>query len=445
MKRHAWSRNCTLLLSVVLVVLAPGVNAQRPTGDGVIYYRIGGGTALRPPPNRLATSTPIPASAELGVNYSCLQFDALASLLAGFDRALELLRNIDDVLAAGLFALPMYILQRVNPGLYDLLQNLLLRADELVNIATKTCEDIEREVARGKNPYEDWIVISRGTDWKTVIGSGGLDVVSAKEEIDANVGRSGVVWLCNTRAGGEGQPPILVVEDVTRAGWNALMNRESCATGSAGSGGEETARLVEIWSTPEEAGAWTIRVLGDMVVSTTATPDASQPGLGLLLDYDETSQELVEALRALVAREEPPSNENLEVVSAPGTVITRQVIEAIAERDPAERDLLIIKIAGQVALERTVEKALLARRLLLTGRRDPNVAATPAPRQLEPFLAELERNIDDLLFETRVRREVVSHTAEQVLTDEHRRRAASRGLVAPHEDVQPIDEGAVRP
>ncbi len=445
MKRQAWLKQCALLLAGVLIVLPPVANAQRPTGDGVIYYRIGGGTALRTPANRQATSTPIPASGELGVNYSCLQFDALASLFAAFDRALALLQNIDDVLAAGLFALPLYILQRANPGLYDLLQNLLLRADELVNIATKTCEDIERDVARGKNPYEDWIVISRGTDWKTVIGSGGLDVVTAKQEIDANVGRNGVVWLCNERAGGEGQPPILVVGDVTRAGWNALMNRESCATGSAGSGGEEPARIVEIWPTPEEASAWTTRVLGDMVVRTTGEPDASQPGLGLLLDYDETSEELVEALRVLVAQDMPPSNENLEAVSAPGTVITRQVIEAIAERDPAERELLIIKIAGQVALERTVEKALLARRMLLTGRRDPNVAATPAPRQLEPFLAELERNIDDLLFETRVRREMVAHTAERVLTEDHRRRAASRSLVTPHEDVQPIDEGAVRP
>jgi integrating conjugative element protein (TIGR03755 family) len=445
MNRRVWVKQGLLWLAVAFIVTAPMAKAQRPTGDGVIYYRLGGGTAARSPANRFARSTPIPASGELGVNYSCLQFDALASLFAAFDRALALLQNIDEVLAAGLFALPLYILQRANPGLYDLLQNLLLRAEERVNIATKTCEDIEREMARGQNPYEDWIVVSRGTDWKTVIGSGGLDVVTAKQEIDAHVGRNGVVWLCHARAGGEGQPPILVVGDVTRAGWNVLMNRESCAAGATGTGGEEPARLVEIWPTPEEASAWTTRVLGDRVVHTTGEPDASQPGLGLLLDFEETSQELVEAMRALVAREKPPNNENLEAVSAPGTVITRQVIEAIAERDPAERELLMIKLAGQVALERTVEKALLARRMLLTGRRDPNVAATPAPRQLEPFLAELERNIDELLFEARVRRELVAHTAEGVLIEDQRRRAASRSLVAPHEEDQPIDEGAVRP
>ncbi|MGH8569248.1 MAG: integrating conjugative element protein, partial [Gammaproteobacteria bacterium] len=106
--------------------------------------------------------------------------------------------------------------------------------------------------------------------------------------------------------------------------------------------------------------------------------------------------------------------------------------------------LFIGKFAGQVALERTVERALLARRMLLTGMRDPHVSATPAPRQLEPFLAELEREIDNLVFETRVRREIASRTAELLLRDEGSRRAESRGLVPPR-DPQRLDEGSVRP
>ena len=114
---------------------------------------------------------------------------------------------------------------------------------------------------------------------------------------------------------------------------------------------------------------------------------------------------MAELLQALVSGGSPPTLENLEAVTAPGTVITRQVIEGIQARPAAEQALFIGKLAGQVALERTVERALLARRMLLTGMRDPHVSATPAPRQLQPFLAELEREIDNLLFETRVRKE----------------------------------------
>jgi integrating conjugative element protein (TIGR03755 family) len=223
------------------------------------------------------------------------------------------------------------------------------------------------------------------------------------------------------------------------------MNRETCAAGAAPDGGEETPRITEIWPSPEEAADWTVRVLGDEVVRTvSAEPDETQPGVGLLNHHDAEAREVGQLLQALVGGGSPPSLENLEAVTAPGTVITRQVIENIQERPAAEQALLIGKLAGQIALERTVERALLARRMLLTGMRDPHVSATPAPRQLQPFLAELEREIDNLLFETRVRKELSSRTADLLLRDEGSRRADSRGLV-PAQDPKRLDEGSVRP
>ncbi len=416
-----------------------------PAGDGRLYYRIGGAQALGLPANRFATTTRLPLSVELGINYRCGQFDALAGLNAAINQVVVLLENIDDVIAAGLAVLPMYILQRVNPGLYDLLQNTLLRAEELVAVATKTCEQMESELARGQDPFEDWIVLSRGRDWKAVIGSGGVDVVSAKQNVDANLGRNGIAWLCGEPRGGEDQEPVRVVYDVTRAGWNVLMNRETCAAGASPDGGEETPRIAEIWPSPEEAADWTVRVLGEEVVRTvSAEPDETQPGVGLLNHHDAEAREVGELLQALVGGGSPPSLENLEAVTAPGTVITRQVIESLQARPAAEQALLIGKLAGQIALERTVERALLARRMLLTGMRDPHVSATPAPRQLQPFLAELEREIENLLFETRVRKELSSRTADLLLRDEGSRRADSRGLV-PTQDPKRLDEGSVRP
>ena len=48
------------------------------------------------------------------------------------------------------------------------------------------------------------------------------------------------------------------------------------------------------------------------------------------------------------------------------------------------------------------------------------------------------------MFETRVRKEISSRTAELLLRDEGARRADSRGLVPPR-DPQRLDEGSVRP
>lgn len=439
-----------LALSVVtvgLMAILGGAEALTPSplGDGRLYYRIGGAQALGLPANRFVTTTRLPLSVDLGINYRCGKFDALAGINAALNRVVTLLSSIDDVIAAGLAVLPMYIIQRVNPGLYDLLQNMLLRAEELVAVSLKTCEQMEAQMARDKDPFEDWIVLSRGRDWKAVIGSGGVDVVTAKERIDENLGTKGVAWLCGEARGGEGQDPVRVVYDVTRAGWNVLMNRTSCAEGPAGGASEETPRIAQIWPSPEEAAEWTIKVLGDAIVRTVSgAPDETQPGVGLLTHHDAEARKVAEALEGLVSGAIEPTLEALEAASAPGTVITRQVIETLRPRPASEQTLYISKLAGQVALERTVERALLSRRMLLTGMRDPHVSATPAPQQLKSFLAELEREIDNLMFESRVRKEIASRTAELLLRDESAKRADSQGLV-PARDRKPLEEGTVAP
>ena len=74
---------------------------------------------------------------------------------------------------AALAALPALILQRANPGLYDLFQNALIKAEETLRLATKSCEQMEAEIARGKNPYADLVVLSKGNDWKWQMGIAG--------------------------------------------------------------------------------------------------------------------------------------------------------------------------------------------------------------------------------------------------------------------------------
>ncbi len=165
-------RIALVTLGLTLAIGGAEALTPSPVGDGRLYYRIGGAQAVGLPANRFVTTTRLPLSVQLGVNYRCGQFDVLAGVNAAFNQIVTLLGSIDDVIAAGLAVLPMYILQRVNPGLYDLLQNTLLRAEELVSVATKTCEQMEYEMARGQDPFEDWVVLARGRDWKTVIGAG---------------------------------------------------------------------------------------------------------------------------------------------------------------------------------------------------------------------------------------------------------------------------------
>jgi hypothetical protein len=92
-----------------------------------------------------------------------------------------------------------------------------------------------------------------------------------------------------------------------------------------------------------------------------------------------------------------------------------------------------------------VEKALYARRLLLSGRQVPEVYATEVAREhADRAIAELDRETESLLFETRVRKEVVSDTVAVLLQRAAARRQAALNVPeVPTLDPRPLSGGRV--
>jgi hypothetical protein len=103
-------------------------------------------------------------------------------------------------------------------------------------------------------------------------------------------------------------------------------------------------------------------------------------------------------------------------------------------------------LVAEISTARTVEKALYARRLLLTGRQVPEVYATEVARKhADASIAELDEEIDSLLFETRVRREVVSDTVTVLLRRAAARRQSSLNVLqTPPIDPKPLINGRVQ-
>ena len=149
---------------------------QLPTEDGTWYYEIGGAQPVSAPANARVTSANIGASTEIGLGYSCLKFDPVVAVSNTLN---NISRGVDDMMAAmtdaatgAVAALPAMVLQRANPGLYDLFQTALVKAETTVNLATQSCEQMEAEIAQGKNPYQNLVTLSKGYDWKSANGSG---------------------------------------------------------------------------------------------------------------------------------------------------------------------------------------------------------------------------------------------------------------------------------
>ena len=203
MVRAPWTISISLF---VFLLLTPVLHAtEAPTEDSLWYYEIGGAEPVSPPANAEVVSVTLGGSAQLGLGYSCGKFDPVAAvsntlndIRTGAD---NMMNAMTAAASAAIAALPALILQRANPGFYDLFQNALLKAEETLELATKTCEQMEAEIAAGKNPYADLITLSKGNDWKFQMGVGGNDAVTAKEAVESANGDNGVPWM-GGQAGG---------------------------------------------------------------------------------------------------------------------------------------------------------------------------------------------------------------------------------------------------
>ena len=437
-----------LLIALAVAIGPDSYAAQAPTEDGLWYYEIGGAEPVSVPANPAVVSTTLGGSAQLGLGYSCGKFDPVAAVtntLNDIGSGVDNMMNAMTAAATSAIAsLPALILQRANPGLYDLFQNALIKAEETMQLATKSCEQMETEIAQGKNPYADLITLSKGNDWKVQMGIGGNDAVTAKDTVESSNGDNGVPWI-GGQAGGTGQPVLEFTGDIVEAGYNINMNR--AVTDTTPVPAASATRLSEIWGSPAEARDWTVDVVGENIVTTCDTcRKDSIPGTGLLPKLYQESATVTTEIQNLVSGATTLTLTNLDQITAPGVAITRQVIEAIREMPASEQSLIMGRLVSEISTARTVEKALYARRLLLSGRQVPEVYATEVAREhADTSIAELDKEIENLLFETRVRKEVVSDTVTTLLERAAARRQSSLTVPeVPTLDPNPLRGGRVQ-
>lgn len=439
-----------LLFMVLLSQWAQAASQPFPT-NSELYYEIGGATSITLPTNYQAGRFSYPAHVEVGFGYSCGNFDptlGLANILNSVKNIKnDLVNGAIGAVTAAIGSLPALILQRINPGLYDLFQNGKIRAEAALSLANASCEEMERQIANGENPYKDWIELSKSYDWKVEMGTSGWqsatsDVTEAKTKVETDNGKHGIPWIGGTRAGGDGQPAIHVPRDVIKAGYNMELNRWASLKTPA-----TISRQAELWRTPQDAEQWAVDVLGDVYLYTySGHPTQSESGHGLMLKIDTQRRDILAKLTDLVHRSQPATLANLEKVSALGVLLNSDVIAALQTTPNPERGVLMNKLASESAMARVLEKAILLRRLLLSGMREPNVANSPAPKHILETLGILDQEIENVLFEKRIRTELVSSTANLLLQTQAKKANRSRAAQSASDvDQRPVSDGAMTP
>lgn len=407
------------LIIVPALTWTPGGYAASNVSDNLIYYEIGGARAVSPPVTRREI-VQLDANVYAGSTYSCGNFNVFDNVEALLEKFKD---GVDDLIDAMVFAangaiaqLPAYVLQRANPGLYELFQNALWRYEEKARLAIKNCRQAEAEIARGENPYDDWIVVVNNTEWRRQAQAGST-ATEAEESVRVEARHKGVIWRDGEAHGGDGQRPVHVIGDVARAGHEILSSGTS-ADSSGESGLVET-----YYPSEDEAAEWTTDVLGELVIDfKDGSAPQQQAGTGLGPKIDALKREVEELLTAMVHDRGQRTHENFQKVTAPAVAVTPEVIHAVRVLDPDERQAVIERLSSEIATARIAEQAIVTRRLLRAGVREANIAATPAGEHIyQVVLPELESEIQSIRFENEIRQALVSKTALAVLKERRAR------------------------
>lgn len=433
-----------IILVVSFITCHPLIAAEAPSDDSLFYYKIGGGRDITIPPSLNITTIDLSLSGQASA-LSCSGFDPMVAI----ESSLENLRNgvdnavnaIELAATAAIANLPGYILQKANPGLYDLFQNALLRANESFSLATKSCERIQYEIANNTNPFDEWITVSWGDSWKRSVGIGGANIHDAVDDAE-DAPNEGIEWVGGLRAGGVNQPPIRVLSDVAKAGLNILSQRPPETSSNL----PGSAPLAQHFAGPNAVDRWINNVLGEIEVGLCdSCTKGTRPGKGLIPYIEETTDDIVQLLVDLVSGSTQPTRVNLEQVEAPGIAVTLQVILAIRNQSPDEISIVINKLGQEIAEARVMEEAMIIRRLLLAGRKEGYVAANEiAQQEVIQALDELESEISNVIFEKDARDKFVTSTVVELLLRDNAIRQSSVNTPATvPTDPRPLKNGGV--
>ena len=426
------------------------------SNNSQFYYQIGGARSISLPPNVDVKTVSLNGSYEYGLGYSCGNFDPTLGLsnilndLKGTGN--DLINGAVGAVTSAIGSLPALILQRIDPGLYDLFQNALIRAEATLSLANQSCEQYEEQIKNGKNPYSGWTDLSKVIDWKVQMGTKGygsskVGVNQAKKNVATANGANGVPWIGGKKAGGNKQKPIKATHDVVKAGYNLTLNRNADDTSQVKiTKGKTPPRLAEVWDKPEEASKWAVDVLGDVSIRTHNNhPVQTTPGHGLLPKIEKETTTIESNLTDLVSGKTKPTLNNLNAVSSNDVLINGDVIAAIQSLGPSEQAIAVSKLASEAAMSKVLEKALITRRLLITGAREPNVAQTQATEHIKESVLQLDRDIENILFEKRIHTELASQTPAMILKlqEQHENRNYTQQQAAGSEEKL-IEDGAVK-
>ncbi|MDR3430755.1 MAG: integrating conjugative element protein [Rouxiella aceris] len=379
---------------------ANGVSANGAISDG-LFYSIGGGSVISPPASR-NSMTRLGMSSGLSSDLMCGNFDIkttvgnqLNGVTSGFK---DLMGTVMQGATGAVSSMPAMIIQRANPGLYEMLTNGVLQAGLSFDKAKLNCQNLANKMA-DYTMGNKWTQAAVTEEYKNIVASSDGDAVSSDQKLQKATGEDGATWIGGQKRGGKGQPAIKPTHDLAKAGYN-MMNNLPVNSNTTVASSSCNGSVCQRYPTAEDAAAAVVKVLGDRSIRTCR--DATEcgsggdenaagstvAGTGFSPILEDATKVNLDELTKLVGGSEVPTGDNLAKLKTGSLIVTRGVIQSL--KDDPDNSALVQRLAGELAMADTVENALTMRRMITTGQSEPNAADQPEA------LAEGDRRIDAL-------------------------------------------------
>jgi len=370
-----------------------------PAGQSGWAFSVGTGADtdnLRP--STYTQKFKVSAGFSAGFGYSCGSFDPFDNVQQMINSAIEKFKRLPQMFVvaaqAAVAALPAYILNKINPSLYNVVTKNLDDAFQLFEVNFKDCQQIEREIALGQNPYHGLVMAGIGDRMRVEIGlnSPSKTIDDIMMTVRQQGPKNGVVMSKGKRFGGEGQEPIEVTDNVLTAGINLLVDRSVDDTAPFDQSTAAEHPIIEVFATPDELIEFVTDVYGSQAFMLTEEgPTRSKPGYGYQKKYIELRDNAIEQLQRYVWRQidrQTFENES-KMLIPPATIDEFRRLnhygQSIAIDDQARRHAI-----NQLQLR--FDYALQA---LKTGLLEPNLAQSEAYEIFEREMVTLRIAILD--------------------------------------------------
>ncbi len=169
-----------------------------------LYYTLGGGSVISQPATRSSMR-------KLGMNVGwssdlmCGNFDlktTVGNQLNGVTNGFKnLMGDVVQNATGAVASLPAMIIQRANPGLYDMLTNGVLQANVSFDKAQLNCQNMSKRMMdfAGNNKWTQGAVMD---EYRSLVNSGDADAVRVNNSADKLQGNSGQNWIGGQKRGG---------------------------------------------------------------------------------------------------------------------------------------------------------------------------------------------------------------------------------------------------